>query len=461
MREGELTPRRIVAELDRFIVGQAAAKRAVAVALRNRYRRRQLPPPLAEEVMPRNILLIGPTGVGKTEIARRLARLVAAPFVKVEATRFTEVGYVGRDVESIVRDLAEAAYQLVREEHAQRVREEAERAVEARLVDLLVNPPPPPSPSGASPWEVLLGTPSPPPPPPPPPQGTRRGEYLVRLRAGELEDWPVEVDVEVRGASLPLVGLGFGSPGDGQGLGEVLGNLLPRRRQRRRLTVAQARPLLLQEEIERRIDPEAIASEAVRRAEEDGIVFLDELDKVAATGRTVGPDVSREGVQRDLLPVVEGTTVNTRYGPVRTDHVLFIGAGAFHVAKPSDLIPELQGRFPIRVELEPLSAAEFERILTEPENALTRQYQALLAADGVELTFTPEGIRALATYAQRLNESLEDIGARRLATLLERVLEDVSFEAPERQGTVVVDEAYVVQRVEELVADQNLARYIL
>lgn len=459
------SPAEIVAELDRFIVGQGAAKRAVAVALRNRIRRRSLSPDIAEEVTPRNILMIGPTGVGKTEIARRLARLVGAPFVKVEATRFTEVGYVGRDVESIVRDLAEAAHQLVRAEHADRVRAEAERAAEARLVDLLVNPPPPPHEMGGlAALSGLFGQGRPrEDPPPPPPDTGRRAEYLARLRAGELEDWPVEVDVETKGASIPLFGMGGPPGGSGMdgGMSDALRDLMPKQRKRRRLTVGQARPILLQEEIDRRVDPDAIASDALERAENDGIVFLDELDKVAQSRAQGGPDVSREGVQRDLLPIVEGTTVNTRYGPVRSDHVLFIAAGAFHVAKPSDLIPELQGRFPIRVELSPLTAAEFRQILTEPETSLTRQYQLLLGADGVDLTFTAEGIDALARYAETLNQQLEDIGARRLATLLERVLEGASFDAPERAGPVTVDDAYVTERISSLVKDRDLARYVL
>lgn len=462
----DLSPARVVAELDRFIVGQKDAKRAVAIALRNRIRRRRLTPEMAEEVTPRNILMIGPTGVGKTEIARRLARLVGAPFVKVEATRFTEVGYVGRDVESIVRDLAEAAHQLVKAEHAERVRAEAERAAEARLVDLLVNPPPPPHEAGGfAALGALFGQAHPrEDPPPPSPDSGRRAEYLARLRAGELEEWPVEVDVESKGASIPLFGLG--GPGGGAGgmdggMSDALRDLLPKQKKRRRLTVAQARPLLLQEETDRRIDPDAIAGEALERAENDGIVFLDEMDKVAQSHAQAGPDVSREGVQRDLLPIVEGTTVNTRYGPIRTDHVLFIGAGAFHVAKPSDLIPELQGRFPIRVELAPLTAADFRQILTEPETALTRQYELLLGADGVALTFTADGIEALARYAQTLNEQLEDIGARRLATLLERVLEQALYDAPERADPVTVDAGYVDGRVSALVKDRDLARYVL
>lgn len=455
-----LTPRRIVAELDRHIVGQAAAKRAVAVALRSRFRRRRLGKPLADEVTPKNILMMGPTGVGKTEIARRLARLVGAPFVKVEATRFTEVGYVGRDVESIVRDLAEGAYQLVRAERAEAVRAKAQDAADARIVNLLLNPPPPtrgePGPLG-----FLFGGGRDEPPPSPIPDSGRRADYLVRLKAGELDAWPVEVDVEVKGAANPLAGMG-GPQGPGEPLGDMLQNLMPKRRERRHLTVAEARPVLLQEEIDRQIDGEDVAREAVRRAEDEGIVFLDELDKVAQPrGTPGGADVSREGVQRDLLPVVEGTTVNTRYGPVRTDHVLFIGAGAFHAAKPSDLIPELQGRFPIRVELDSLKAADFRRILTEPEHALTRQYQALLATDGVELRFEPEGIEALARYAELLNERLEDIGARRLATLLERVLEEASFGAPEASGAVRIDAAYVESAVAGLAADRDMARFIL
>ncbi len=455
-REGALTPRRIVAELDRHIVGQGDAKRAVAVALRSRLRRRRLERAMAEEVTPKNILMMGPTGVGKTEIARRLARLVAAPFVKVEATRFTEVGYVGRDVESIVRDLAETAHQLVRAERAQAIHGEVMEAVEARIVNLIVNPPPPPR-EGGGPLGFLFPS-SEETQPSPIPESGRRADYLRRLRAGELEEWPIDVDVEVRPPGLPLAG----AVGQGEPLGEMLQGLMPRRRDRRRLRVAEARPLLVQEETEKRLDQEAIAREAVRRAEDEGIVFLDELDKVARPrGAAQVADVSREGVQRDLLPIVEGTTVATRFGPVRTDHVLFIGAGAFSAVRPSDLIPELQGRFPLRVELESLRAAEFERILTEPEHALTRQYAALLAVDGVRLTFAPDGVRAMARFAELLNERLEDIGARRLHTLLERVLESASFAAPEEGGEVTVDDAYVEAEVAALVEDRDLSRFIL
>lgn len=458
-REGALTPRRIVAELDRHIVGQGAAKRAVAVALRSRLRRRRLEAVLAEEVTPKNILMMGPTGVGKTEIARRLARLVAAPFVKIEATRFTEVGYVGRDVESIVRDLTEAAHQLVRGERAEAVRSEVVEAVEARIVHLIVNPPPPPR-EGAGPLGFLFPGGGEEAEPSPIPESGRRADYLRRLRAGELEEWPVDVDVEVRLPGLPVAGAGGG--GSGEPLGEMLQGLMPRRRERRRLRVAEARPLLMQEETERRLDQEGLAREAVRRAEDEGIVFLDELDKVARARASpqVG-DVSREGVQRDLLPIVEGTTVATRFGPVRTDHVLFIGAGAFSTVRPSDLIPELQGRFPLRVELDSLRASEFERILTEPEHALTRQYAALLSVDGVTLRFSPDGVQALARYAEVLNDRLEDIGARRLHTLLERVLEPASYAAPEDGGDVVVDGAYVEARVAELVEDRDVSRFIL
>jgi ATP-dependent HslUV protease ATP-binding subunit HslU len=461
-REAELTPRRIVAELDRHIVGQAEAKRAVAIALRSRLRRRRLDPALAEEVTPKNILMMGPTGVGKTEIARRLARLVGAPFVKVEATRFTEVGYVGRDVESIVRDLAEAAYQLVRAERAEAVREQARGRAEARLVNLLLNPPPPPREGAPGPLGFLFSAPADEPAPSPIPESGRRAEYLARLRAGELDAWPVDVDVEVAGAAVPIPGLAAAGTGAGEPLGDVLRGLLPKRRERRHMSVAEAREVLTQEEIERAIDAESVAREAVRRAEDEGIVFLDELDKVAQarTGPAI-PDVSREGVQRDLLPIVEGTTVTTRYGPVRTDHVLFIGAGAFHAVRPSDLIPELQGRFPIRVELTSLRAPEFERILTEPESSLTRQYQALLATDGVHLAFAPDGVAALARYAEALNERLEDIGARRLHALIERVLERASFAAPEEAGAVTVDGAYVEAAVADLVEDRDVARFIL
>lgn len=433
------TPREIVAELNRYIVGQATAKRAVAVALRNRWRRRQLPEELRREVMPANIILIGPTGVGKTEIARRLARLANAPFVKVEASKFTEVGYVGRDVDSIVRDLVEAAVATVREERAASVQVAAQRSAEERIVDLLL----PPDPAGDR-------------------EESRRALRRL-LREGSLEER--EVELEVAQTRMPVLNLfgGQGMESLEMNLRDALGGMFTRREQRK-VTVKEARKFLEAEEVERLVDREAVEREAVERAQESGIVFLDEIDKIASRGGTTGagPDVSREGVQRDLLPLVEGTTVNTRYGPVTTDHVLFIAAGAFHVAKPSDLIPEMQGRFPVRVQLEALSEADLVRILTEPEHALVKQHQALLAAEGVELEVTTDGVGELARIAADLNRSGENIGARRLTTVLERVLEEVSFTAPERSGShVVVDAGRVREALAPLLGREDLARYVL
>jgi ATP-dependent HslUV protease ATP-binding subunit HslU len=433
------TPREIVAELDRFIVGQAAAKRAVAIALRNRWRRSLLPEELRREVMPSNIILIGPTGVGKTEIARRLARLANAPFVKVEASKFTEVGYVGRDVDSIVRDLVEAAVATVREERAVSVRVAAQRAAADRLVDLLL----PADPTGDR-------------------EESRRALHRL-LREGSLEER--EVDVEVAQTRMPVLNLfgGQGMESLEMNLRDALGGMFTKR-ERRRVKVREARKLLEAEEEERLVDRETVEREAVERAQESGIVFLDEIDKVAsrAAGTAAGPDVSREGVQRDLLPLVEGTTVNTRYGPVTTDHVLFIAAGAFHVARPSDLIPEMQGRFPVRVQLEALTEDDLARILTEPEHALLKQHQALLAAEGVELKVTTDGVGELARVAAGLNRSGENIGARRLTTVLEKVLEEVSFTAPEHQGShVVVDAGKVREALGPLLGQEDLARYVL
>lgn len=462
-RVEELTPRRIVEELDRHIVGQQAAKRAVAVALRNRYRRSQLPESLRREVLPKNILMIGPTGVGKTEIARRVARLVDAPFVKVEATKFTEVGYVGRDVDSMIRDLVEVSVQMVKQERMRAVQQEAERLARERMLRVLV--PDPQRATFQNPVEALLGR------TPPAPEGIsvreqqeveeRRRLLRPRLEAGELDREVVEIEVEEQ--TLPTIEV-IGAQGVeemGVNLQDLLGGLLPRRRKRRRVTVAEGLRILAQEEAGKLIDHEEAQREGLRRAEEMGIVFLDEIDKIAGGGGGVGPDVSREGVQRDLLPIVEGCTVTTRYGPVRTDHILFLCAGAFHSAKPSDLIPELQGRLPIRVELERLTHRDFVRILTEPENALTKQVQALLATEGVEVVFTPDGVEAIARAAHEVNERTEDIGARRLHTVLERVMEEVSFEAPHGPRRVVIDAPYVYRRLEALLRDQDLSRYIL
>jgi ATP-dependent HslUV protease ATP-binding subunit HslU len=441
----ELTPRQIVAELDRYIVGQTAAKRAVAIALRNRWRRFRLPPELRDEVMPKNIILVGPTGVGKTEIARRLARLAGAPFVKVEASKFTEVGYVGKDVDSMIRDLAEAGISLVREERQKDVQPRAEELAEERLLDLLL----PGARTEAAGGSIGGGT---------------REKLRGMLRAGGLEDRSVEM--EVQQSSTPTMQI-FGTQGMeemGLNLQEMLGNLpFGKKTKKRKMQVPEARRLLAQEEAEKLVDKDSLVREALERVQSNGIVFIDEIDKVALpAGQAQGPDVSRGGVQRDLLPIVEGSTVNTKYGPVKTDHVLFVAAGAFHVAKVSDLLPELQGRFPIRVELEPLSQTDLVAILTEPRNALTRQYSALLGAEGVELVFDQSGVEEIARVAQEMNTRTQNIGARRLHTVLEKVLEDVSFAAPDLAArTLRVDAGYVREKLERVLKDEDLSRYIL
>ncbi len=436
------SPREIVSELDRYIVGQNAAKRAVAIALRNRWRRQQLPDDLRDEVLPKNILMIGPTGVGKTEISRRLAKLAQAPFIKVEATKFTEVGYVGRDVEQIVRDLVEAAITMVRESKRKQVEAKAHIHAEERVLDALVG-------ENAS-------------------QSTR-DSFRKKLRAGELDE--KEIEVEVSGASgapgMPTMDIP-GMPGSQMGminLNDMLGKAFgggPK--QRKRLTVAQSHDVLMQEECDNLLDDGEVAQEALAAVENDGIVFLDEIDKITARseGKGVGGDVSREGVQRDLLPLIEGTTVSTKHGSVKTDHILFIASGAFHLSKPSDLLPELQGRLPIRVELEALTRDDLKRILTEPENSLIRQYRALMDTEGVTLTFTDDGVDALADLSAEVNSSVENIGARRLHTLLEKVLEDISFDASDKPGTTVtIDGAYVREHVGDLAGDADLSRFIL
>lgn len=462
-----MTPRQIVAELDKYIIGQAKAKRAVAIALRNRYRRRLLPEELRDEVVPKNILMIGPTGVGKTEIARRLARLANAPFIKVEATKFTEVGYVGRDVDSMVRELIETAIRMVKSEKLAAVQDKAEALAQDRLVELLV--PAPAADRSFNPFGALLGMHQ-------PPTGTKdaggeqeaervkteRERVRHALELGELEDRLVEIEVEQSSPQMLEVFSGAGVEEMGINLQDLFGHMMPKKRRKRKLPIREARQLLAQEEAQKLIDMDEVTAEAIQRAEQDGIIFLDELDKVAGKGGGAGPDVSREGVQRDILPIVEGSTVLTKYGPVKTDHILFIAAGAFHVAKPSDLIPELQGRFPIRVELENLSQDDFRRILSEPKNALVRQYTALLETEGVQVEFAPDGIDEVARLAEQVNEKTENIGARRLHTLMERLLEDLSFHAPERKGErVVVDRTYVRERLADLVADEELTRYIL
>ncbi|MFO0907712.1 MAG: ATP-dependent protease ATPase subunit HslU [Isosphaeraceae bacterium] len=457
MRNRDLTPREIVAELDRDIVGQSDAKRAVAVALRNRWRRRQLTDELRLQVTPKNILLIGPTGVGKTEIARRLAMLVGAPFVKVEATKYTEVGYYGRDVESLVRDLVEAAIQIVRAEERQRVEEQARVRVDDRLVDLLL-PPAPPS-TGWS--EEATGAAS-----AQEAQERRqrsREKLRARLAAGELEDREVEFAIPGKsGAPVSILGAANMEQMEME-LQSMLEKFMPRASQSRRMTVREARPILAQQEVEALIDTEKVNQQAVTLAEEAGIVFIDEIDKIAGDdGSSRGPDVSRQGVQRDLLPIVEGTTVQTKYGPVKTDFVLFIAAGAFHRTKPSDLMPELQGRFPIRVELQDLTRDDFARILREPRASLIRQYQALIATEGVTLEFTPEAIEALADYAYQVNRSTQNIGARRLHTILERVIDELSFEAPDRaERSAIIDADEVRRRLDALSRDEDLSRFIL
>jgi len=442
------TPREIVSELDRYIVGQREAKRAVAIALRNRWRRMQVPEPLRDEIAPKNIIMIGPTGVGKTEISRRLAKLAQAPFIKVEASKFTEVGYVGRDVESIIRDLTELGLSMVREEEKEKNRVRARELAEDRLLDLLL-PPPAKSPttSGA----------------PPPSDLTETREKLRRmLREGKLDDRFVELEVTKAASPMIEVMTPQGMEEIESNLRELLQNVLPKRSKKTKMRVPEALDALEQEEASRLIDQEAATREAIRRVEQSGIVFLDEIDKIAGREGVHGPDVSREGVQRDLLPIVEGSTVSTKHGPVRTDHVLFIASGAFHIAKPSDLIPEFQGRFPIRVELEALTQADFVRILTEPENALTRQYTALLATESVELVFRDDAVHEIARMAAEVNERTENIGARRLHTVMERLLDQVSFDAPEMSGQqVVVDAALVRERLASILEDQDLSRFIL
>ena len=431
-----LTPREIVSELDRFIIGQADAKRAVAVALRNRWRRRQLPDDLREEVYPKNILMIGPTGVGKTEISRRLAKLARAPFLKVEATKFTEVGYVGRDVDQIIRDLTDAAMVETRTRMRDEVKARAHKAAEERVIEAI---------AGADAREAT------------------REMFRARLKKGELDSTLIELEVADTASPLPAFDLP-GQPG-GMGmmnLGDIFGKAFGGRKVRKKMTVAESYELLISEEADKLLDDEAVKAAALEAVQENGIVFIDEIDKVCARAETRGADVSREGVQRDLLPLIEGTTVSTKYGPVRTDHILFIASGAFHIAKPSDLLPELQGRLPIRVELKPLSEGDFVRILSETDNALTRQYSALMATEEVSVTFTPDGIAALAHIAAEVNRSVENIGARRLYTVMERVFEELSFAAPDRSGqSVSVDAAFVERNLGDLSRSADISRYML
>jgi ATP-dependent HslUV protease ATP-binding subunit HslU len=454
----DLTPRQIVAELDKYVVGQGNAKRSVAVALRNRMRRQKLAPEIAEDILPKNIIMIGPTGVGKTEIARRLARLTNSPFLKVEASRFTEVGYVGRDVESMIRDLVEVSIDMVREEKVDEVAEKAEQSAEERLLDLLLPPPslmrkPDKSPPDSDDARAAMHE-----------QFQRTREKLrAQLREGKLDDR--EVEVEMRDRSMPAFEV-ITSQGVEEmdiNIKDILPGLFGQRTKKRRMHVTEAMEYLIQEEENRLIDMDQVTRTAVERAEQSGIIFLDEIDKIAGRERGGGgPDVSREGVQRDILPIVEGTTVNTRYGMVRTDHVLFIAAGAFHVSKPSDLIPELQGRFPIRVELHSLTTEDFIRILKEPKSALVKQYTALLDTEGIKLTFTDEALQEIAKFAAAVNEAAENIGARRLHTIMEKLLDEISFEGPDLKKKVVrIDAAYVQKQLTDIVKNQDLSRYIL
>lgn len=442
-----LTPKKIVEELDKFIIGQEQAKKAVAIALRNRYRRQLLPKELRDEVLPKNILMIGPTGVGKTEIARRLARLVNAPFVKVEASKFTEVGYVGRDVESIIRDITEIAMNMIKQEHTKRVQEKAKQMAEERVLDILL-----PQPGYSKDSDVTE-------------EKSRyketREKLRKQLREGVLDDRYIEVDLKEKVVPFGIIS-NVAMEEIEINLKEMLGSFLPEKVKRKKVKISEALNLFTQEEAGKLIDMEKVTKEAIERVEQTGIVFIDEIDKIASRGSSYGPDVSREGVQRDLLPIVEGSTVTTKYGPVRTDHILFIAAGAFHIAKPSDLVPELQGRFPIRVELSSLGKEEFIRILTEPDNALIKQYIALLATEGVELEFTPDAIAEIAEISQEVNEKTENIGARRLHTVMEKLLEDISFNASDLKGQkIIIDARMVRDKLNEILKSEDLSRYIL
>lgn len=466
MANQSLTPRQIVAELDKYIVGQKQAKKSVAVALRNRYRRSRLPLELRDEVVPKNILMIGPTGVGKTEIARRLAKLVGAPFIKVEATKFTEVGYVGRDVESMVRDLVETSIRMVKLERTEKVKDKAEELANERIVRILV-PSASKNKAQKNPFEMLFGNAGSEEPKAEEDNGDTglhesRRSVRFKLLSGSLEDELIEVDVEDTSPNMLDMFAGQGNEQMGMNMQEMFGNLLPKRTKKRKLPIREARKVLIQDEAAKLIDMDDVIQESVARAEQSGIIFIDEIDKVASRGQGSGPDVSREGVQRDILPIVEGSTIMTKYGPVKTDYVLFIAAGAFHVSKPSDLIPELQGRFPIRVELDSLTLEDFVSILTEPENALTKQYAHLLSTEDIELTFQADAIQEIARIAASVNQNTENIGARRLHTILEKLLEDLSFEAPELTlEQMIITPEYVREKLSDIAQDRDLSQYIL
>jgi ATP-dependent HslUV protease ATP-binding subunit HslU len=453
-----MTPRQIVEVLDKYVIGQRDAKRMVAIALRNRWRRQQLNPELREEIFPKNIIMIGPTGVGKTEISRRVSKLADAPFIKVEASKFTEVGYVGRDVESIIRDLTELSVNMVKSAYLEKVQKKAEEMAEERVLDLLLPPPPTPGFEQKEPLETLET-----------PEKKKtdthestRAKLRTQLKEGKLDNRLVEMEVKERGLPVGIISNIGGMEDLENNLRDMLGGMMPGKKKNRRMKVSEALKFLAQEEGQKLIDMDEVTKEAITRTEQSGIVFLDEVDKIAGKEKHMGPDISREGVQRDLLPIVEGSTVNTKHGPVRTDHILFIAAGAFHVAKPSDLIPELQGRFPIRVELEPLTKEDLIRILTEPRNALIKQYQALLGTEGISLEFTPDGIEEIASTAVQVNDRTENIGARRLFTIVERLLEDISFEAQDlTDKKVVIHAQYVQDHLRDIVKDQDLSRFIL
>jgi len=459
----ELTPRQIVAELDKYIVGQENAKRSVAVALRNRWRSKQLSAELQDEVVPKNILMIGPTGVGKTEIARRLAKLVNAPFIKVEATKFTEVGYVGRDVESMIRDLVETSIRMVKHEKIHEVEDKARALADKRIIDILL---PHPKKEGArNPFEALFGS-APETVEESAPQNSalqeERDELVRKITAGEMDEELIEITVDESTPRMFELFTGAGVEEMGINIQDMLGGLLPKKQKKRKVTIANARKIFQQEEAQKLIDMDEVTGMAISHAENSGIIFLDEIDKIAGRSHASGPDVSREGVQRDILPIVEGSTVVTKYGPVKTDHILFMAAGAFHISKPADLIPELQGRFPIRVELESLRKEDFKQILIEPQNALIKQYKALLQTEGIEIQFTEDAIDELAEIACRVNEATENIGARRLHTILEKLLENLAFEAPElNTGLVTIDRVYVKDKLEKIVVNQDLSQYIL
>ncbi|MCG0274597.1 MAG: ATP-dependent protease ATPase subunit HslU [Thermosediminibacteraceae bacterium] len=466
----DLTPKRIVEELDKYIVGQQEAKRCVAIALRNRYRRQKLPKELQEEIMPKNILMIGPTGVGKTEIARRLAKLVNAPFVKVEATKFTEVGYVGRDVDSMVRDLVETSIRMVKIEKMEQVKDRAKELADLRIAEIL-QPDPAKSTSFKNPFEVLLGNLS-------KVEDEKDEEYESRLRiakekrkalledikSGKLDKEMIEIEVEDNSPPVLEVFSSYGIEEMGINFQDLFGGLIPKRKKKKKVTIETARKIFTQEEAQKLIDMDEVITEAIKRAEETGIIFIDEIDKIAGREHGGGPDVSREGVQRDILPIVEGCTVVTKYGPVKTDHILFIAAGAFHVSKPSDLIPELQGRFPIRVELKSLSKEDLKRILMEPKNSLIKQYKALLETEGIKIHFSEDAIDEIVSIAEYVNQHTENIGARRLHTIMEKLLEDISFNAPEikdKMSEFVIDRNYVNEKLKDIVKDKDLSMYIL